>query len=99
LALARWDRENQARFWVDHDAGGVAASQGWHYRGLYVTDTVLKDICGQPAPYFRDSVVKDTALADRLVRAHLAREMRAARLAREILFITGLAGLLERHGG
>jgi len=85
-------------------AGGVTGGMIWRYRGLYVTDAAFRDICENiserpaAAPYFRDSVVQDTRLADLLVRAHLALEARGARLARESLFLAGIASLLKRHG-
>jgi AraC-like DNA-binding protein len=84
-------------------AGGVTGGMIWRYRGLYVTDAAFRDICetigDRPAalPYFKDSVVQDAQLADLLVRAHLALEARDARLARESLFLAGIASLLKRH--
>jgi AraC-like DNA-binding protein len=85
-------------------AGGVSGNTTWRYRGLYITEAMLRDICENvgarpvPTPYFNDSVVKDAQLADLLVRAHRALEVRDARLTRESLFLAGIARLMERHG-
>jgi AraC-like DNA-binding protein len=84
-------------------AGGVAGDATWRYRGLYIADAAIREVCenigGRPVatPYFNDSVVDDAELADLLVRAHLALETRDTRLVRESLFLIGIARLLERH--
>ncbi|MGP0059575.1 MAG: helix-turn-helix domain-containing protein [Beijerinckiaceae bacterium] len=161
--MAKLDKDNRAKFWVDHDlagvsllrasfgtlsfaphvhdelvvavtedgagrfitrgisdvgtsrsimvfnpdephSGGVASERGWHYRGLYVGAKVLQHICetidrrANATPYFRNSVLNDSELAEFLVRAHLALEDRDARLIRESLFVAAFVKLFERHG-
>jgi AraC-like DNA-binding protein len=85
-------------------AGGVAGDTGWHYRGLYISEGRLRQICEslgrrpRAAPYFHSSIVNDPDLADTLLRAHRALEDRDMRLMRESLFLVAVAKLLERHG-
>lgn len=85
-------------------AGGVTGDGAWRYRGLYVANAMVTQICenigGRPltTPYFNDSVVRNGQLADMLIQAHRALEARDARLTRESLFLAGIVRLLQRYG-
>jgi AraC-like DNA-binding protein len=85
-------------------AGGVTGNSAWRYRGLYVTEATFAEICENvgermvTTPYFTDSILRDDQLADLLVRAHRALEVRDCRLTRESLFLTSIGRLLQRHG-
>ncbi len=88
-----------------HDGGPARREGGYSYRMFYVDAAVLARAMAEAAgrrvapPFFRDAVVTDAALADRLARLHRELEHPAARLERESLLVDALVDLARRHGG
>jgi len=79
-----------------HDGGPAGRNGGYSYRMMYVDPTV---IAADSAPFFRESVVEDGALARRLFEMHEALERPEAQLECETLLLTALDELARRHGG
>jgi AraC-like DNA-binding protein len=87
---------------VPHE-GGVFDARGWHYRAIYIGAEALERICENVferpglTPHFARNTIDDAALAGLILAAHRTLETSTARLAKESVFLTGLARLLERH--
>lgn len=75
-----------------HDGRPASRGDEYSYRMMYVDRSII-------SPFFRDSVVEDIALAERLVEAHRACERPDARLECETLLVTALGDLARHHGG
>ena len=86
--------------------GHAATEQGWSYRVIYPHPSLLGGIAGQlagrhmDAPYFRDIVLRDQFLTNRLLALHAALESDSATaLAKESLLTFALAQMILRHAG
>ena len=87
-----------------HDGGPAARDGRYSYRMIYVDESVLLTALAEAggrraaAAFFRDAVVADPDLAQRLAQLHHALEDATARLERESLLITALVELGRRPG-
>jgi AraC-like DNA-binding protein len=88
-----------------HDGGPATRTDAYSYRMIYLEGAVLAGALDEATgtrgglPLFRDAVVEDRTLADRLLRLHRALEAPATRLERESLLLTTLVTLAGRHAG
>ena len=80
-----------------HDGRPAAPGDQYSYRMMYVDRATVAAVGG--APFFRESVVEDHALAARLLAVHWALERPLARLECDTLLLTSLGELALRHGG
>jgi AraC-like DNA-binding protein len=85
--------------------GGPADERGWTYRMLYLPAGLVRDIATRQLelrdllPEFPRPVFFDPPLVDRLVVSHQALESADAHgLAREVMLLEAIGGLLLRHG-
>jgi AraC-like DNA-binding protein len=84
--------------------GSRAIDEGWRYRVLYAPIDYLQqlatDIAGapQPLPWFDADVIRDAALARRLLHAHRLLESDADPLAAQAAVVDALSMLLTRYG-
>ncbi|PWR19229.1 AraC family transcriptional regulator [Zavarzinia compransoris] len=87
---------------VVHD--GAPAPGGYVYRMTYPGPALLALIAGEvaerplPAPHFPKALIRDPALAARLVALHSAAEAGADRLALDQAMIGTMAAVIARHG-
>lgn len=84
---------------VPHD-GEPGLPEGWRYRMLYLPPEALAMVLpeGKALPFFRQGVIEDPALADRLVRVHrLLLGPGANALAGQTELLTLLAAWIARH--
>ncbi len=78
-----------------HDGRPAARDDAYSYRMMYVERTAMA-LAG--APFFRECVVTDSALARRLLEIHRALERSEARLECDTLVTTALRELAQHHG-
>jgi AraC-like DNA-binding protein len=85
--------------------GGPADERGWTYRMRYLPAGLVRDIATRQLelrdllPEFPRPVFFDPPLVDRLVVSHQALESADAHgLAREVMLLEAIGGLLLRHG-
>ena len=81
--------------------GSAAHEAGWTYRPLYPPTNVLKaaqkELGRDDIPYFREAVVHDPVLAERLRRFHCASEAHVSLLERSTALFEMLTILIQRH--
>ncbi|WP_119726328.1 helix-turn-helix transcriptional regulator [Thermomonospora amylolytica] len=80
--------------------GGPAVDGGMAYRVVYPAGSLLLDGAGQPAerpPHFRDPIIADPGLAERLRQAHRTLTRGDDPLEGEIRLLSVLSDLVHRH--
>jgi AraC-like DNA-binding protein len=83
--------------------GGAGVEDGWAYRMLYPTTSLLTRVAeqigqdGARAPTFRQRVIEDPTLARALCAAHLAIERKQDPLEKESLLLDAFRLLLRRY--
>jgi AraC-like DNA-binding protein len=83
--------------------GGPLGGQGWRYRALYPTPTLIEQTVaemggkGGSLPFFREPVIVDPELFREFVHMHQRLEHNAPLLERESWLIWALSRLIERY--